>query len=88
VAWSLAAVALVVGGSVLVELGPTRCPVCRRRNLFRRARTGRCLDEADEEGVLRRRSVELVCGRCQARYWLVRDDYEGVWASVSPPAGG
>jgi uncharacterized protein with PIN domain len=78
----LALVALI-GYTVLLNAGPTRCPSCRRINIFRRKRTGQKRDRYDEEGVLRRRSTEYTCGRCGSRYWLIWDDFEGGRAFLS-----
>jgi len=83
---SLVAVVALVGFTLLLNAGPTRCLLCHRVNVFRRTRTGRCRDECDEEGDLRRSSTEFVCGRCRGRYWIVWDDFEGSRASVSSPS--
>lgn len=83
---SLVVIGALVGYTVLLNAGPTRCPSCHRINVFRRRRTGRRRDGCDEEGALRRRSTEYVCGRCGRPYWIVWDDFEGCGASVSSDA--
>lgn len=80
---SLVLIVAVVAYTVLLNAGPTRCPSCKRINVFRRTRTGRRRDGRDEEGDLRRRSTEYVCGRCGGRYWILWDDFEGRRASMS-----
>ena len=82
VVWLVVIVAVVVE-TVLLNAGPTRCPACKRINIFRRTKTGRQRDACDGEGDLRRRSTEYICGRCAARYWIVWDDFDGCWASMS-----
>jgi hypothetical protein len=97
----LAVVALVVivalvGYTVLLNVGPTRCPSCKRINVFRRTRTGRRREGRDDAGDLRRTSTEYVCSRCGGQYWIVWDDFEGCRASMfaapdadtEPGAGG
>ncbi len=89
-AWGLAvlvAAITLLGLTLALNALPARCPLCKRLNVFRRTRTGRCLDGRDEEGDLRRRSTEFSCGRCAGRYWVVWDDFEGRSAVVVPPAG-
>jgi hypothetical protein len=81
---SLLTLVALVGYTVLLNAGPTRCPSCKRINAFRRARTGRVQDGRDDEGALRRRSTEYVCGCCGGRYWLVWDDFEGRRVSQAP----
>jgi hypothetical protein len=84
---SLVAVVALVGWMLLLNVGPMRCPLCGRINVFRRARGGRYRDECDDQGDLRRWATEVVCSRCRGQYWIVWDDFEGRRASVSPPPG-
>jgi hypothetical protein len=87
--WGIAALVAVVallGFTALLNARPARCPLCKRINVFRRARTGRHQDARDSEGELRRRSTEFLCGRCASRYWIVWDDFEGSWAAGSLPS--
>jgi hypothetical protein len=87
--WGIAALAVVlalVGYTALLNAKPARCPLCHRVNVFRRTRTGRRQDEHDDQGDLRRRSTEFVCGRCSGRYWIVWDDFEGNSATESLPS--
>jgi len=80
----LLTLAALIGYTVWLNAGPTRCPACRRINIFRRMRTGRQEDGRDTDGDLRRRATEYVCGRCGGHYWLVWDDFAGRRASLSP----
>ena len=74
----------------------TKCPSCKRINVFRRTRTGRRREGRDDAGDLRRTSTEYVCSRCGGQYWIVWDDFEGCRASMfaapdadtEPGAGG
>jgi len=75
----------IIGWTVWSNMNPTRCPLCRRINLFRRKKIGQSRDERDEGGDLVRSSTEFVCTRCGGRYWMVWDDFEGRSASISPP---
>jgi hypothetical protein len=80
---SLVVLVVFTGITVLLNSRPTRCPSCKRVNVFRRTKTGRRWDKCDEEGELRRRSTEYVCGRCGSPYWIVWDDFEGCRVSLS-----
>ena len=82
---ALVAVVALLGWTVFLNARPARCPLCRRVNILRRARTGRFRDERDGEGDLRRSSAEFACGRCGGLYWVVWDDFAGIHASVSLP---
>jgi hypothetical protein len=79
---SLVAVVLLAWFTMLMN-APTQCPFCFRVNVFWRIRTGLY---RDEEGDLRRKSTEFVCGRCGSQYWIVWDDFYGSRASVSSPS--
>ena len=79
---SLVVIIAFVGYTVLLNALPTRCPSCKRINVFRRKRTGHRRDKCDGDGELRRRSIEYVCGRCGRWYWIVWDDFEGCRASI------
>jgi hypothetical protein len=83
----LLAIAYIIGYTVLMNAWPTRCPACRRVNVFRRAPTGPRQDELDDERIVRRISTEVACGRCGRRYWLGWDDFAGREATFfSPPS--
>jgi hypothetical protein len=83
---SLLALVAFVGYAVLLNMGPTKCPSYRRINVFRRTRTGRRRDGRDDEGDLRCRSTQYVCGCCGGRYWLEWDDFKGCRVSSSDAA--
>jgi hypothetical protein len=80
---SLVVIVAFVGYTVLLNAGPTKCPSCGWINVFRRTRTGRRREEYDDEDDWRRSSTEYICSRCSGRYWIVWDDFEGCWASMS-----
>jgi hypothetical protein len=80
--WLIVIVA-VVGLTVFMNMGPTKCPSCKHVNIFRRTKTGQQREVNDDDGVLRRTSKEYDCGRCGGRYWMIWDDFDGIWASTA-----
>jgi hypothetical protein len=82
---SIVAIVALIASTALLNARPARCPRCRRINILRRSRVAAWQDERDEEGDVRRRSAEFVCGRCNGRYWMVWDDFEGPSAAASLP---
>jgi hypothetical protein len=83
VSGGILAVVLFVGYTALLNAPPIRCPKCKRANLFRRTNTGRRERWRDSDNTLRRDATEVVCGPCGQRYWIIRDDHDGIWASPS-----
>lgn len=74
---TLTVIVLYVAYTLLLNMDPTRCPLCKRSNVFRRRKTGLQREGRDAEGDLRQFSAEYVCGLCNSRYWIVWDDFEG-----------
>jgi hypothetical protein len=74
---TLTVIVLIVGYTLLLNMDPTHCPLCKHWNVFRRRKTGLRREVLADDDVVRQSSEEYVCDSCKGRYWIVWNDFEG-----------